>query len=678
MSVLEPLKVSCPLAGNPQQPPTYSVSAQLSDGSPLDLADPVATRAMVALMDMAAVIGGAASHYGGPAAFAEMMSALHGLVYHRSESQKKNWYDLFHIVNDAGHCENGLYALKANYAQAGLNLQSLKGFRSLQSPLTGHGETHVFPEGVFVSNGPLGSGLPQAQGLAMADRLAGQSRMTITAISDGGCMEGEAREALAAIPGLAAKGELNPFVLLISDNNTKLSGRIDEQSFSMDPTFASLETMGWKVLKEERGQDLQACLATMEKAFVSAESNPSQPVAIHFKTIKGYGVASTVESSSGGHGFPLKKAEDVKSFVQEIYGDQKVPAEFLQFAEDLVKWEQDKKDLAGSSSEGVKKEKVQVGVAKALVEMRQKGYPVVSVTSDLPGSTGLAAFRKEFSLGSFDVGIAESNMINTAVGLSKVGYIPVVDTFSQFGVTKGALPFIMSALSQGPMIGVFSHAGFQDAADGASHQALSYFSMTHSIPYTETYCLSSSFEAEALVKQAVERFVDDRRQGRVPKSVLFFLGRENFPQAYIEQEGSYELGRAQILSDNSNQFDKSVTMVAAGPMVGQALAAVSQLADKSIGTIVINASSINHPDVEAISQCLQRTAGRLLTVEDHQKVGGMGAVLVQALIEKGESLRLKSLGVDGKFGQSAYTAEELYQQHGLDTKSIVTGALDLV
>ncbi len=676
MSGLEPLKISPSLAGNPRGKPLYNVQGRLSEGKAIDLVDPVATRALVALMDMAAVIGGAASHYGGPAAFAEMMSALHGLVYYRANQQGQAWYELFHLVNDAGHCENGLYALKANYGQAGLDLQSLQGFRSLQSPLTGHGESHVFPEGVFISNGPLGSGLPQAQGLAMADKLAGVSRVTVTAISDGGCMEGEAREALAAIPGLAAKGQMAPFVLLISDNNTKLSGRIDEESFSMKPTFDSLESLGWKVLKVENGQNIQSCLTAIEQGIDLVLNNSQKPVAIHFKTIKGFGTKATVDSSSGGHGFPLKKAVGVKGFVQEIYGERKVPSEFLAVCDELVSLEEEKKSQ-DAPSEGVKKEKVQVGVASALVQMRQKGYPVVSITSDLPGSTGVAAFRKNFPVGSFDVGIAESNMVSVAVGMSKIGYIPVVDTFSQFGVTKGALPFLMAALSQGPVIGIFSHAGFQDAADGASHQALSYFSMTHSIPYTETYCLSSSGEAEALVTQVIERFVQERQQGRVPKSVLFFLGRENFPQNYGEN-CEYKLGKAQVLCNSIEDSNKSVTIVAVGPMVGQALQAVEKLRSQGVGVIVVNASAVNHPDVETIDRCLQKTQGRLLTVEDHQSVGGMGAVLTHALLQEGLSLKVKSLGVSGVFGQSAYTAEDLYAKHGLDAKSIVMGVKSLL
>ena len=82
--------------------------------------------------------------------------------------------------------------------------------------------------------------LPQSQGLAVADKVAGNDRVTICTVSDGASMEGEAKEAFAAIPGLASKGRLNPFVMIISDNDTKLSGRITKDAYSMEPTFTAM------------------------------------------------------------------------------------------------------------------------------------------------------------------------------------------------------------------------------------------------------------------------------------------------------------------------------------------------------------------------------------------------------------------------------------------------------
>ena len=99
---------------------------------------------------------------------------------------------------------------------------------------------------------------------------------------------------------------------------------------------------------------------------------------------------------------------------------------------------------------------------------------------------------------------------------------------------------------------------------------------------------------------------------------------------------------------------------------------------KNIGAVVVNPSVINTPDVETFKGVLVKTGGRLLTVEDHQLVGGMGAMLSHALSQAGVTLKLASLGVQGRFGQSAYTALQLYQKHGLDSQSIADKASSLV
>jgi len=691
------------LAGTPDAPPQFSVEVKLSSGQKLAVADPRATRAMVALMDMNAVLGGAASHWGGPSAFAELMSAIHGIMFAESRATHQPWFERFSFVNDGGHCENGLYALKANYGFAGLTLKDLKKFRSIESPLTGHGESHLFPEGVLLSNGPLGSAFPQAQGLAFADKLAGRDRVTVTAITDGACMEGEAREALAAVPGFAAKGKLNPFVLILSDNNTKLTGRIDADSYSMAPTFSALKDLGWQVVDLLEAHDVQACVIALERAVMLARENPLRPVVVHARTVKGVGVKKTAESASGGHGFPLKAPGELRAFLSEIYGgdESAIPKVFLEWIVELEELAAAKKKSTSAgtaSTAGAPEVKVQVGVAKALIRKRQEGLPVVSLTSDLPGSTGVADFIKAFPLGSQDVGVSESNMVSMAAGLSKLGYIPVVDTFAQFGVTKGALPLTMASLSQAPLIAIFSHVGFQDAADGASHQALCYFAMASAIPHVRVVALTSSDEAEALVGQAVDEFAALVKAGKTPDSTVFFLGRENFPLNYGVKD--YQLGRAQVLREPAGASPASaspasaagasaggtasVVIAAAGACVGQALEAADMLAASGVSVAVVNPSVINRPDVATFARLLGSAAGRgsgggkpplLLTVEDHQWIAGMGSQLIHALTEAGLSFRARSLGVRGEFGQSAYNAIDLYRRHGLDAQAIHAAAL---
>lgn len=672
MSSIQPFQLPVKLHGNPKAPPTWSQTVKNQSGEAISVADTRATRAMISLMNMGAVQGGAACHFGGPSAFAEIMSATFGYMFWKAEKEKKQWHELFHFANDAGHCENGLYALRANYKVAGLSLESLYGFRSIDSVLTGHGEAHLFPEAVWISNGPLGSGLPQAQGLAAAESMSKNPRITITAISDGGCMEGEAREAMAAIPGLAANGKVGPCLVLLSDNNTKLSGRIDQDSFSMNPTFNAMESKGWKVIKVDEGHDQQKVFTAIEQACESLYVQPQKPVFVWFKTIKGRGTKKTEASSSGAHGFPLKKADELSAFLSELYNDEPMPQEFVSWMNQLI--EKEKKPASASS--GPAKMKIQEGVAKALIEAVEKNNrPVISISADLQGSTGVEAFRKKFPDHCFEVGVAEANMVSMGTGLSKQGYIPIVDTFAQFGVTKGALPFIMSGLSEGPMIGIFSHTGFQDAADGASHQALSYAAMMGSIPHVDVYCLTCSDEAYQLVSQAIEIFAERRKAGQVPRSSIFFLGRENFP-ANFNPNATYKLGKAQILSDETKGFTKNVVLAPSGSLISYAYKAQEALKQKNIGSIIVNPSIINHPDVDTFKSALQKCDGHLLTIEDHRAIGGEAAYLSQALLEAGVALKkFKALGVGDEFGRSAYKADHLYKMHNLDDKAIVESAL---
>ncbi len=679
------LPVADRLADSQNLTPQWSVPIP---GTDLSAADPRATRAMLALMDMEAQIGGAASHFGGPSAFAELMAGLHAIMFAEAAVKKTKWSQLFHFVNDAGHCENGLYALKANYKMAGLSLQSLRGFRSLASKLTGHGEAHLFPEGVLISNGPLGSGLPQAQGLAMADALAGEmNRVTVCALSDGGAMEGEAREAFAAIPGFAAKGKAAPFVLIISDNRTKLSGRIEQDAFSMQGSFLALASLGWDVIELKDGHNLAACAQALNNAISRARKNPAKPVVIHAHTIKGKGNKAAEESKTGAHGFPLKSAKELPDFLTEIYGGGAVPQEFMAWVE-TVKAREDAAAQKVTTTvmptmpgalrlKETKAEKIQTGVAQAMIAARKRGYPVVSVSADLQGSTGVADFHKAFPLASIDIGIAESNMVSTAAGLSLAGYIPFVDTFAQFGVTKGALPLTMANLSHAPVIGIFSHTGFQDAADGASHQALSYFAQVASIPHVDVYSLSSSSEANDLVTEVIETFAREREAGRVPRTSLFFLGRENFPARLIAPELKHSTKSWPLCLDTTAGMKKSVVIVASGSLVPEALKAADELLTAGIGVDVFHASNINHPDVAAVKAALKKGGGLLVTVEEHRLVGGMGSMLVHELVQQGVGFKARTLGIGDHFGQSAYSALELYKKHGLDAEAIATAAKSL-
>jgi transketolase len=396
-------------------------------------------------------------------------------------------------------------------------------------------------------------------------------------------------------------------------------------------------------------------------------------------TNKGFGVKATMESSSGGHGFPLANGEKIVEFVNEIYGGQ-TPEEFANWARALrADWE--RKDAAkkakaaaapANAAPAPKKDKVQTGLAKAVVRAATEGLPVYSISSDVQGSTGISLFQKSFPDRWVEVGIAEANMISVGAGFAKTGFIPVVDTFGQFGVTKGNLPLTMAALSQAPVIAMFSHVGFQDAADGASHQATTFFAAVSAIPHTCVIAPSCADEAEALMYQAIKRYAADRAAGRDGETYIFFVGRENYPLTWIDG-AQFPWGKAQVLSAGSD-----VVLIGSGVLVNKAIEAGKLLAEKGVKATVINNPFVNQVDLETIGAAVKNCGGKVVTIEDHQVIGGMGAQVSHALSNAGIPHTLKSLGIHGEFGQSAYLAEELYVKHGLTAPKMADAALALL
>ena len=395
----------------------------------------------------------------------------------------------------------------------------------------------------------------------MADKVRKNDRVTICTVSDGASMEGEAKEAFAAIPGLAAKDRLNPFVLVVSDNDTKLSGRISKDAFSMEPTFAAMSALGWNVIKVANGNDLQAVYLAVEKGLATgAGQSATRRSASGPKQSRATACARRWKAPRAGtvSRWPTRKKSSILS-TRFILARRKCPPNWRIGRKALrADWEQKeaaKKAKAAPrrpAAAAVKKEKIQAGLAKGAVRAAQEGLPVYSISADVEGSTGISFFQKSFPDRFIEVGMAEANMISTGAGFSKAGFIPIVDTFGQFGVTKGNLPLTMAALSQAPVIAIFSHVGFQDAADGASHEATTYFAAVSAIPHTVVIACSCADEAEALMYEAIKRTAREREQGHNGESVIFFVGRENYPLHWLEN-AKYEWGKAEVLAEGKRR-----------------------------------------------------------------------------------------------------------------------------
>lgn len=246
-----------------------------------------------------------------------------------------------------------------------------------------------------------------------------------------------------------------------------------------------------------------------------------------------------------------------------------------------------------------------------------------------------------------------------------------MDAFGQFGVTKGNLPLTMASLSQAPVIGMFSHVGLQDAADGASHQATTYFAAVSAIPHTVVITPSCSDEAQSLMYQAIKKMEADRKAGRDGESVLFFVGRENYPVSWMPN-AQYPWGKAQVLTQGTD-----AVIIACGPLLGYSLRAAEVLKSQGIQVTVINNPFTNRVDVGTLGKAVEAAQGRVVTVEDHQITCGMGAQVAHALGQAGVRCKMKSLGIRGEFGRSAYKVEELYKAQGMHTDDIVNAVIEL-
>ena len=172
--------------------------------------------------------------------------------------------------------------------------------------------------------------------------------------------------------------------------------------------------------------------------------------------------------------------------------------------------------------------------------------------------------------------------------------------------------------------------------------------------------------------QAIHRYAADRAAGKDGESYIFFVGRENYPLHWVEN-ARYEWGRAQVLRPGTD-----VTLIACGPLVGKAVEAGHRLADQQVSAAVLNNPFINRIDLDTVGAVVRACSGRVVTLEDHQVVAGMGAQISHGLAQAGIGHHMKSLGIRGEFGQSAYVAEHLYEKHGLTAAKMVEAALELV
>lgn len=309
----------------------------------------------------------------------------------------------------------------------------------------------------------------------------------------------------------------------------------------------------------------------------------------------------------------------------------------------------------------VKKVATREGYGEALVECGKEYPNLVVMDADLAESTKTAMFQKAFPDRFFDCGIAEGNMVGVAAGLAATGKIVFVSSFAMFASGR-AYEQIRNSVGY-PKLNVkigASHAGITVGEDGASHQCNEDIALMRSIPGMVVINPSDYIEAKEAVKAAIE----------IDGPVYIRFGRANTPVINDREDYHFEVGKGTLLREG-----KDVTIVATGLMVNSALEAAALLEKEGIDAEVINLHTIKPLDEELISASARKT-GKVVTVEEHSVIGGLGSAVCDCLCAKAPTPVYK-IGMQDVYGESG-SAGELLVKYRLDGQGVYEQIKDFI
>ena len=301
----------------------------------------------------------------------------------------------------------------------------------------------------------------------------------------------------------------------------------------------------------------------------------------------------------------------------------------------------------------VKKIATRVSYGNALVELGKLHEDVVVLDADLAGATQTAMFMKEFPERHIDCGIAESNMMGVAAGLSTAGKVPFASTFAMFAAGR-AYEQVRNSIGY-PHLNVkigATHAGISVGEDGATHQCNEDIALMRTIPGMVVISPADDIESKAAVKAAYEH------EG----PVYMRFGRLAVPVINDNPDYKFELGKGIVLREG-----KDLAIIATGLPVANCLEVAEKLAAEGIDAKVINIHTIKPIDEDLIVAAAKET-GKVVTVEEHSIIGGLGSAVCDVLSAKAPTQVLK-IGINDVFGESG-PAVELVKKYGLDADSI--------
>jgi transketolase len=301
----------------------------------------------------------------------------------------------------------------------------------------------------------------------------------------------------------------------------------------------------------------------------------------------------------------------------------------------------------------VKKVATRESYGNALVELGKEHEDLVVLDADLAGATKTGVFQKAFPERHIDCGIAEANMAGIAAGLAASGKVPFMSSFAMFAAGR-AFEQVRNSIGY-PHLNVkigATHAGISVGEDGATHQCNEDIALMRTIPGMVVINPSDDVEAKAAVKAAYEHV----------GPVYLRFGRLAVPVINDEENYKFELGKGIVLKEG-----KDLTIIATGLCVNESLEAAKMLAADGIDAEVINIHTIKPLDEELVIASAKKT-GKVVTVEEHSVIGGLGSAVCDVLSEN-EPTKVMKIGIYDRYGESG-PAVELIKKYELDAESI--------
>lgn len=303
---------------------------------------------------------------------------------------------------------------------------------------------------------------------------------------------------------------------------------------------------------------------------------------------------------------------------------------------------------------------VSLAFGKALVKVGRENENVVVLDADIPHSTRTYMFKEKFPERFYDVGVAEQNMITVAAGLALTGKIPFVNAFSVFAVDR-VFDQIKQSIAY-PHLNVKicgAAAGISLGDAGPSHHSLEDIALMRSLPGMTIVIPSDGVETEKAV-EAVARY----------KGPVFLRLSRSITPPVFDQNYEFKIGRAVTLREG-----KDVGILATGTMVIKVLEVAKQLSYQGIEAEVINIHTIKPLDREAVIKVAGKT-GCIVTVEEHNIIGGLGSAIAEVLVEN-TNVPMLRVGINDVFLESAYT-EDLMRHYGLSVQDIIKKSKDVI